>query len=108
SWALGPAGGACFPGNPAPYPAAQALAPLPALRATPRPAALPTLPKSASGTAGGGYSAGVPAPPPRRKRCQNWPSGLSGTAQPTGHPAPRPAAHVAFFFIGPSGVCLAG
>ena len=74
----GPAGGGYFAGNPAPFrAAAQALAPLPALRATPRPAPPLMLPKSASGPTGGGHSAG--------------------------NPAPRRATHVVFFFIGLAG-----
>ena len=51
------------------------------LRATPHPATPRTLPKLASGPAGGGCFAGVPAP--------------------------RRAAHAAFFFIGPGGRGLA-
>src|SRR5699024_8817481 len=89
-WPGGPAGGGYFAGNPAPYPAAQALAPLPALRATPRPALPRTLPKSASGPAGGGYSAGNPAP---RRAAHAAKIGLAGFPAPpslrdTPHPAP--------------------
>ena len=50
---------------------------------------------------------GQPRTPPLRPRCQNWPSGLSGTAHSAGIPAPRPAASAAFSLYWPSGVCLA-
>ena len=50
---------------------------------------------------------GQPRTPLRCSRCQNWPDGPDGTSCHAGIPAPSPAAHVAFFFIGPGGVCLA-
>ena len=49
---------------------------------------------------------GKPRALPRRPRCQNWPSGPAGTAQPAGHPAPCRAMSAAFFFIGLAGVAL--
>ena len=67
------------------------------LRATPRLAHPPTLPKSASGLSGAPHAAGYLAP----HRAANaafflyWPSGPTGTAQPSGNPAPFPAAHAA-------------
>ena len=123
------AGGFCGGGRPPrplvpPRAASQVLAPLPALRAIPRPAATPslresphpapplTLSKSASGPTGGGSLRGSPHPRrrplcgkprtlSRRPRYQNWPSGRSGTSHPAGIPAPCPAASAAFSLYWP-------
>ena len=67
------------------------------LRATPYPAVPRTLPKSASGLYGGGYSAGHPAPYRAANAANSlyWPSGPTGGGQFAGNPAPCHAPHAA-------------
>ena len=52
--------------------------------------------------------AGTPAPSPTAHAAKIGLSRRSGTSHPAGNFAPSPAAHADFFFIGLSGVCLAG
>ena len=59
------------------------------LRETPRPAMPHTLPKSASGLSGTAQPAGHPAHPPPPRTLPKLASGLSGGGCSAGHPAPR-------------------
>ena len=74
------------------------------LRATSHPAALLTLPKLASGLSGAAQPAGHPASRPAIGVAFLF-IGLAGLPEPrtlAGNPAPRPAMSAAFFFIGPA------
>ena len=102
-----------------------------ALRVTPHPPPPLTLPKLAGGLSGAPHAAGTPAPcpaahvefffiglaglpvslTPRETPHPAAPPtlpklaiGLSGAPHAAGHPAPSPAAHVEFFFIGLAGL----